>query len=124
MNCEDCKSKGCIDTACRTCWPKTNIPLNVIPDMTITVESDGLASINGEKLKAGVKYYPKYGDILESHQDLHATENIDVDSGQYHVIDRPKEDRNLFDGLMNGDNVEFKPVKYMAGQYLDSEGME
>ena len=22
MNCPDCKEKECIDTTCRTCWPK------------------------------------------------------------------------------------------------------
>ena len=58
MNCEDCKSKDCIDTTCRTCWPK----------MVIMVEKDNLASINHVLLKAGVKYTANEGDTIISHQ--------------------------------------------------------
>ena len=50
-SCDDCKEKRCIDTACRTCFPK--------------------------------------------------------------------EDKALYQGLMAGDSVEFKPVK----NYIDSKGM-
>ena len=104
--CKQCEANGALDTTCRTCWPK----------MVIIVEKDNLASINHVLLKAGVKYTANEGDTIISHQRVN-DKDIDFNPGESFVA--APEDRAMYNGLMAGDNVEFKPVRYP----LDDKGI-
>ena len=113
--CEKCEKMEVITTTCKTCFPKGGVRLNTVPGMTITVESDGLASINGKMLKAGVEYYPDVSDVIVSHKRI-TDEPISAAPGEFHVISDSKDE---FNGLMNGNLKEFKPVRYP----LDDKGI-
>jgi len=114
--CTKCEEWHVIDSTCKDCKEIQGTKLNVVEGMTLTVESDGLASINGVKLKSGAQYHPQVGDVIMSHQDIHASEKIDISHGEYHVINRGHSE---FEALMGGNLAEMKPIR----NYTDNPGM-